>query len=426
MSPPLPQWHSFAKSSHGRISYRYNGFFHLFNNTPGMGIFFGSFILVGLIFYMAILSPHGPLLLSSSESYGLDASSTQYPCSNVSASENHTSSSPTSDEPPSPLSDGFSLEQIRDIVATTRGFFARDYSLGLGWNNVSIPDNLIRGRTDDPEKMQYILDAALLQASLLNRTLVIPSFVYARACEYHMYVLFCFIPPAASSRCILERSETCAEYAVMVNRGDAVSSDEWRELPIEKQMAFRIPISVIIDLPHLRAHHPVITVSEYLRLHGQDSEGESSRGDWQRELYHAHSNVFESNKSKTPSLFVIENRWYDPSGSIRVDYIPQAMKQRGNWERYSPSQSQESGGYWPFVVPTNLSRRLVKVVNSGILDWDAAKRVLLSSELEPEVDLDDDKVVENVLNANGWEVLHTFFSACVSWFLRFLHDHFQS
>jgi hypothetical protein len=36
--------------------------------------------------------------------------------------------------------------------------------------------------------MQYILDAALLQANLLNRTLIMPSFVYARACEYHMYV----------------------------------------------------------------------------------------------------------------------------------------------------------------------------------------------------------------------------------------------
>ena len=47
--------------------------------------------------------------------------------------------------------------------------------------------------------MQYILDAALLQASLLNRTLIIPSFVYARACEYHMYVPFNFTPPAALS-----------------------------------------------------------------------------------------------------------------------------------------------------------------------------------------------------------------------------------
>ena len=34
--------------------------------------------------------------------------------------------------------------------------------------------------------MQYITDAAVLQASLLNRTLIIPSFVYARACEYDM------------------------------------------------------------------------------------------------------------------------------------------------------------------------------------------------------------------------------------------------
>jgi len=261
--------------------------------------------------------------------------------------------------------------------------------------------------------MQYILDAALLQANLLNRTLVIPSFVYARACEYHMYVFFiCFTPPTASSQCIVERSEACADYAVMVNRGDAVGSDEWRDLPIEKQMAFRIPISIMIDLPHLRAHHPVITVSEYLRLHGQDPEVESSRGSWQRELYHSHPNVFESNKTKTPSLFVIENQWYEPSGSNRVDCIPQAMKERGNWERYSPSQSQESGGYWRSVEPTEISERLTNALLDfpAVLDWDTAKRILGTSELEPEIDLDDDKAVEDVLNANGWEILHTFFS----------------
>jgi hypothetical protein len=38
--------------------------------------------------------------------------------------------------------------------------------------------------------MRYIIDAALLQADLLNRTLVLPSFVYARACEYNMCVFF--------------------------------------------------------------------------------------------------------------------------------------------------------------------------------------------------------------------------------------------
>jgi hypothetical protein len=225
----------------------------------------------------------------------------------------------------------------------------------------------------------------------------------------------CFAPPAASLECDFECSEACADYAVMVNRGDAVGKDDWRELPIEKQMAFRIPISIMMDLPHLYAHHPVITVSEYLRLHGQDPDGESSRGSWLSELYHSHPNVFESNKTKTPSLFVIKNQWYEPSGSNRVDYIPQAMKERGNWERYSLSQSQESGGYWPFVEPTETSERLRGALRDfpplAVLDWDTAKGILRTSELESEVDLVDDTAVEDVLNANGWEVLYTFFSA---------------
>jgi len=89
------------------------------------------------------------------------------------------------------------------------------------------------------------------------------------------------------------------------------------------------------------------------------------------------------------------------------------MKERGNWERYSPSQSQESGGYWPFVEPTNISRRLTNDLGDfpDVLDWDAAKRILRTFELEPEVDVDDDKAAEGVLNANGWEVLFTFFSS---------------
>ena len=35
-------------------------------------------------------------------------------------------------------------------------------------------------------QMRYIIEAALVQSRLLNRTLILPSFVYARACEYNM------------------------------------------------------------------------------------------------------------------------------------------------------------------------------------------------------------------------------------------------
>ncbi|KAI0308457.1 hypothetical protein OF83DRAFT_1180803, partial [Amylostereum chailletii] len=111
------------------------------------------------------------------------------------------------------------LDELRDLVASTKGFFSRDYSLGLGWNN-----------------MRYIIEAAMLQAQLLNRTLVLPSFVYARGCEYNI--------------------DVCADYAPMVNKGDAIGWEEWRTLPIEQQMGWRLPMSLMLNLTHIREKHP--------------------------------------------------------------------------------------------------------------------------------------------------------------------------
>jgi hypothetical protein len=144
----LPQWHSCTKSSHGRISCHDNGYSHFFNSIPGIGILFCSSFWVGLLFHMAFLSPRGPLLPSSSESHGLFQLDTSSTTQNLGSSKptptNHAPSPHTSDGTPSSPSDFLSLEQIRDIVATTRGFLARDYSLDLGWNNVSIHGNSIR------------------------------------------------------------------------------------------------------------------------------------------------------------------------------------------------------------------------------------------------------------------------------------------
>jgi hypothetical protein len=207
-------------------------------------------------------------------------------------------------------------------------------------------------------------------------------------------------------------STVCADYAPMVNKGDAIGWDEWRELPIEQQMSFRIPISLMIDLGRIREQHAVITASDYLRLHGLDPEEESISGYWLRDWYHTHANMFEPDKSKLPSLFVIENHWYDPQGVNRVDYIPPAMKKRGEWIRYSNSESQEVGGYWSPMEQTNVSSRLASAMPEAraIMDWNTAKSILASAELGDEVNLEDDEVVEDVLNAHGWEILHTFSS----------------
>jgi hypothetical protein len=197
----------------------------------------------------------------------------------------------------------------------------------------------------------------------------------------------------------------------MVNKGDAIGWSEWRELPIEQQMGFRIPISLMVNITHLRSLHPVITASEYLRLHGQDPESESSSGFWPREGYHTHPNVFETNQTKTPSLFIVENHWYDPTSTNRVDYIPEAMKKRGNLEHLpGPEYYDSSVEYWPPLEPTDLSDQLAAALpeNHFVLEWDAAKNVLISHNLGDQVNFDDDSVVEALLNAHGWEVLHTF------------------
>ena len=260
--------------------------------------------------------------------------------------------------------------------------------------------------------MRYILDAAVLQANLLNRTLVIPSFVYARSCAYNMYAVICLAPIVVLPQLLIFICSTvCAEYATMVNKCDAIGQDEWRDLPYEQQMAFRIPISLMLDLPRLRKQYPVITASEYLRLHGLDPESESSSGFWLREWYTSSPNVFESNKTKTPSQFLIENHWYDPTEINRVDHIPQAMKTRGKWERYpEPEVFGETAGYWPPEERTDISDLLTSVMpqDKAILGWDDVKAVLRESGLGQEMDLNDGSVVESMLNVNGWEVLHTF------------------
>ena len=260
--------------------------------------------------------------------------------------------------------------------------------------------------------MRYILDAAVLQANLLNRTLVIPSFVYARSCAYNMYAVICLAPIVVLPQLLIFICSTvCAEYATMVNKGDAIGWEEWRDLPYEQQMAFRIPISLMFDMPRLRKQYPVITTSEYLRLHGLDPESESSSGFWLRDWYTSSPNVFESNKTKKPSQFLIENHWYDPREINRVDHIPQAMKTRGKWERYpEPEVVGETAGYWPPEEQTDISDLLGSAMseNDPILGWDHVKAVLKESRLGQEMDLNDDNVVESVLIANGWEVLYTF------------------
>ncbi|KAH7919730.1 hypothetical protein BV22DRAFT_1040608 [Leucogyrophana mollusca] len=269
---------------------------------------------------------------------------------------------PTHTIPPFvPDSEELDLETLRDMAARTRGFYVRDYSLYLGWNN-----------------MRYIIEASLLHGALLNRTLLIPSFVYARACEFDNAV--------------------CAQYATMVNRGDAVHRDDWRELPIDQQMGWRIPITLMFNITHLRRTHSVMLISEYLRLHDLPVELESTDGQWDM------ANYF---RGEVPlSLFAIKNDLYEPSNINRVDMIPDDIKARG---RQCPDDGDEpdcADESWSAMLksPIYLSLEAALPSDKSLLDWDAAREVLKQAER----DTSTDESMERTLNENGWEVLYTY------------------
>ncbi|KAH7921547.1 hypothetical protein BV22DRAFT_1019122 [Leucogyrophana mollusca] len=280
---------------------------------------------------------------------------------------------PTPDSSPQyPLDvDRIYLASIRDIVSRTKGYYARDYSLWLGWNNVR----------------QESVATALLHGSLLNRTVILPSFVYARACEYDNAV--------------------CASYATMVNRGDATGSDEWRNLPMEEQMAWRIPIALMFNMTHLRKTHSVITVSDFLRLHNISSDAETSDGHFDTEAYLNGTNIFEAEERK-PSMHAIENVWYDPGGVVRVDSLPDDMRLRGGWSAEGGDADQDMPGIWNNTEKSPLYLQLEDAQRGGniIVDWATIRRVTKNEGYT--LDNSTDEEVEEVIGDNGWAVLYTY------------------
>ncbi|EJU02506.1 hypothetical protein DACRYDRAFT_22127 [Dacryopinax primogenitus] len=237
--------------------------------------------------------------------------------------------------------------RLQEMIDRTKGFYARDYSLWLGWNNV-----------------RYIIEAGVLQAGLLNRTLIIPSFVYARQCEFSL--------------------DACAAFLDMVNRGDAIGWDEWRMWPMDKQMGWKIPIGMMIDLNHLRKTHAVVTVAEYLELQSLTADLEQGNGQWSDAVYQARSRP-------------IPNSWWDPPGVIRVDQEqPPFVLNEDDPISLSAFDARETVG--------EQIESLLKDQPRGLLEWSAAEdrfHLLNVSGV-------DDSSAELFLRAAGFEVLHTY------------------
>ena len=223
-------------------------------------------------------------------------------------------------------------------------------------------------------------------------------------------------------------SDVCADNAPMVNKNDAIGWDEWRNLPIEQQMTWKIPITTMLNLTHIRITHSVVLMSEYLQLHGMPIEQEWSNGAWLRETYHEQPNIFSHLK---PSLNVIENHWMDPADILRVDFLPGDMKARGNWTSEGGDWERAQRGVWQNNVTTATNGVLHAAVPADrdrkILSWEEARSALdfeipdwvhdqydanvTSLKLGQRWDLSSAEKIERVLQVNGWEVLYTYSGA---------------
>lgn len=172
----------------------------------------------------------------------------------------------------------------------------------------------------------------------------------------------------------------------MVNRNDAIGSDEWRNLPIEKQMAWKIPIEVMIDLPHLREDHNVMTASEFFVLQGLDLTREISNGRWDRDYYHIGVDH--------PSLFVIQNHAYDPREIARVDSWDPAAYHKKNYTWVTDEKAQKFDEQ--LILKSTEKEK-------SVLEWKDAK-----AAIERVMSPINDTQIEQALEASGWVILETF------------------
>ena len=142
VSELLPRWHSPSLPPHHGRPFRLCGPFLCFRNGVLGTAIFSTVILVGLVYYLALFTPRGDLLFRGFAWNGPSQHPNPAYASTSLSSSALPSPTPTVATPwfppPTLAPDELTLEQIRNIVTPTRGFYSRDYSVHLGWNNVGV------------------------------------------------------------------------------------------------------------------------------------------------------------------------------------------------------------------------------------------------------------------------------------------------
>lgn len=235
----------------------------------------------------------------------------------------------------------------------------------------------------------------MLEAKITNRTLVLPSFIYARQCAVEQWVVLAFVDIRPTTNVCDSRTNltstffrsACAAFAAQSRRSEEIGKGDYYYLSEDEQQTWRLPIGLMVDIPQLRENVSVITVGEYLRYHHLPPSLERLDGHWDMNKYRTLPD-FANTPARNLSIVTLWSKDYEPDDIVRVDSLPRGPKALPNVEDrpiYKAIKERLNGHKTVFL--------------------DEAKRVLRDQNLGT---WNNDGELNDLLMENGWGIVHTF------------------
>ena len=164
-------------------------------------------------------------------------------------------------------------------------------------------------------------------------------------------------------------------------------------LRFDLSRAFKLPITVMLDLNNLEKLVHVITVEEYLLLHGRNTSLEVGNGSWAHELYQDS----DEDMFRIPNKQGSDAELFEPPGTIRVDRLPDIphpiVPQPGSRARHVYAHLLDIAGKEGILTPRQ-----------------AMLALLAMSVVFPKGSGSDDEKLIVVMQEHGFCLLHTYYT----------------
>jgi hypothetical protein len=155
---------------------------------------------------------------------------------------------------------------------------------------------------------------------------------------------------------------------------------------------WRVPIEVMLDLNSIRKQLPVITIADFLSIHGLNPSLEVGNGNFKPDIY------LNTTTMPRPSLYIIPNTEFDPKNISRVDRLFPRSSLPKNLE---PTNGTVQRTIYDYLVS--------KLSWEGTIDLEDVPRLIrdVGERLEG---FEDEASLLEYLKDHGFGMLYTYYS----------------